>query len=134
MLVPLIPQLQLLMSCYPQLHLSRRAVILSHDSVHLTITVSLEASKHVTATQHPPQHPRSIWRYDHADFELANELLSQVNEDSILIGDDINTSTSWARWEKQFLEIMKQCVPQCPAQERESTMVNRIHCPTHAKV
>ena len=47
------------------------------------------------ATQRPPQHPRLIWQYDHADFNLANELLSQVDMDSILMEDDINTS--WAK-------------------------------------
>ena len=56
------------------------------------------------ATQRPPQHPRLIWQYDHADFNLANELLSQVDTDSILMEDDINTS--WAKWEAHYLEIM----------------------------
>jgi hypothetical protein len=32
--------------------------------------------------------------------------------------DDV--TTSWARWEKRFLEIMKQCIPQSilPIRER----------------
>ena len=70
------------------------------------------------AAKRPPQYPRSIWRYDHADFELANELLSQVHMDSILIEDD--TTTSWARWEKMFLEIMKQCIPQSVLPKRKN--------------
>ena len=96
-----------LMLCCLQHHLLQTVVISSHHWVHLTIMESMQVSER--AAQRPSQHPRSIWRYDHTDFERANELLSQVHVDSFLREDDI--TTSWARWEKQFLEIMKQCIP-----------------------
>ena len=32
----------------------------------------------------PPQHPRKIWQYNHADFDLANDLLSQIDTSSMV--------------------------------------------------
>ena len=59
-------------------------------------------------------HPRSskpcrmIWRYAHADFPLAQQLLFEVDWDRI-ITDDVDSS--WLNWQSKFLEIMEICIP-----------------------
>ena len=60
--------------------------------------------------QYLPQHPRKIWRYDHADFDLANDLLSQIDVSSIIVEGDINVS--WANWERSFIDIMERYITQ----------------------
>ena len=60
--------------------------------------------------QHSPQHQRKVWRYSHADFDLANDLLSHIDSSCIIIEDYINAS--WANWEKSFMGIMERCIPQ----------------------
>ena len=52
--------------------------------------------------------PRTIWRYNHADFELANKLLSAFKWDEILCG---NIDQIWTKWENQFMAVMEQCIP-----------------------
>ena len=52
--------------------------------------------------------PRTIWRYDHADFQTANELLETVDWESLIV-DDIDVA--WQNWETKFMSIMDQCVP-----------------------
>ncbi len=60
-------------------------------------------------------HPRSskpccrmIWRYAHADFPLAQQLLFEVDWDRI-IADDVDSSC--LNWQSKFLEIMEICIP-----------------------
>ena len=49
-----------------------------------------------------------IWRYAHADFPLAQQLLFEVDWDRI-ITDDVDSS--WLNWQSKFLEIMEICIP-----------------------
>ena len=56
----------------------------------------------------PKTQPRTIWRYDHADFQTANELLENVDWESLIV-DDIDVA--WQNWETKFMSIMDQCVP-----------------------
>ena len=53
--------------------------------------------------------PRKIWRYKHANFELANDLLSQVESSEVIVDDDVNEC--WKKWNIEFLKIMEQCIP-----------------------
>ena len=53
--------------------------------------------------------PITIWRYDHADFQIANELLETVDWESLIV-DDIDVA--WQNWEIKFMSIMDQCVPE----------------------
>ena len=46
-------------------------------------------------------------RYDHADFQTANELLETVDWESLIV-DDIDVA--WQNWETKFMSIMNQCV------------------------
>ena len=53
----------------------------------------------------------SLGRYKHADFELANNLLSQVKPSTVAINDSHNINESWEKWNSEFLRIMEQCIP-----------------------
>ena len=55
------------------------------------------------------QPSRKIWRYNHANFSLANELLSNLNPSHILVDGD--PSTSWNNWCNAFLDVMHKCIP-----------------------
>ena len=56
----------------------------------------------------PKTQPRTIWRYNHADFQIANELFETVDWESLIV-DDIDVD--WQNWEIKFMSIMDQCVP-----------------------
>ena len=48
--------------------------------------------------------PHKIWRYSHADFSRARQLISDSNWESLL-SDDIDES--WYQWQHHFLSIME---------------------------
>ena len=49
-----------------------------------------------------------VWRYKYADFERAQEMLSQIDNNSVVEGD---VNASWKSWERMFLNIMEICIP-----------------------
>ena len=51
---------------------------------------------------------RQIWRYAHANFDLASILLSNLDLDSILDLNDVNLS--WNRWKDCFMDVMNRCI------------------------
>ena len=51
---------------------------------------------------------RLIWRYSHADWDKACDLIESFDWDSILT-DDIDASLK--QWHKQFMDIMAQSIP-----------------------
>ena len=51
---------------------------------------------------------RLIWRYSHADWEKACDLIDSFECDSILT-DDIDASLK--QWHEQFMDIMAQSIP-----------------------
>lgn len=62
--------------------------------------------QHVASTSIPR---RRVWRYKHADFGRANELLCDMDLDDILNPYDIQKS--WKRFKSAFLDVMEQCIP-----------------------
>ena len=84
------------------------------NSDHLGLSLSVK--KDCTSTTPPPC--RRVWRYKHADFERANELLCDLDLDSIL--DPTNIQTSWRRFKSAFLEIMEHCVPRFLVPDRKN--------------
>ena len=62
-----------------------------------------------TATEGPTHRRRKIWRYAHANWDRACEIIADCNWDSLL-SDDLNTS--WLKWQQEFMSIMDQCIPQ----------------------
>ena len=67
-----------------------------------------ELSLNWKLTKLSTSHSRTIKRYDHADFETANELLEMVDWKSLMV-DDIDVA--WENWKTRFLSIMDQCIP-----------------------
>ena len=74
------------------------------NSDHYGIVTSVKWNSVAT----PSHRRRTIWRYAHADWGKARELISLRNWD-LLLTDDVNTS--WSNWHKEFVSIMDQCVP-----------------------
>ena len=61
-------------------------------------------------TGHPsPLVPRRIWRYKYADYELANDMLLELDPSDIIVDEDVNAS--WNNWNNEFLKIMELCIP-----------------------
>ena len=54
-------------------------------------------------------HKRKIWRYAHADFIKACNLIENTNWDSVITG---NVNEALANWENTYMQIMEECIPQ----------------------
>ena len=61
---------------------------------------------------------RRVWRYKHADFDRANELLCDVDLDNIL--NPYHIQMSWKRFKSTFLDVMEQCIPRSVLPARNS--------------
>ena len=64
------------------------------------------STKNANREINQPNAHRVVWKYAQANFDRANELLSNNNVDE---GDD--TELAWSKWEKYFLDVMRQCIP-----------------------
>ena len=85
------------------------------NSDHLGLRVVLHG--HPTV-QHIHQKKRSIWRYAHADFDTACNLLDELDLDTII--DDSSIENSWSRWKDAFLAIMERCIPKAQVPNRKN--------------
>ena len=56
----------------------------------------------------PSQHKWTVWRYMHANFEKASEMISGTDWDALAF-DDIDQYCSL--WQNTFLSIMNECIP-----------------------
>ena len=75
------------------------------NSDHLGLCVTMRC-------QHMSYYPtcrRQVWRYKHANFERANELLCDIEIEDII--DPYNIQDSWSCFKTTFLDIMEQCIP-----------------------
>ena len=52
---------------------------------------------------------RQVWRYKHANFERASELLCDIEIEDVI--DPFNIQDSWSCFNTTFLDIMEQCIP-----------------------
>ena len=68
--------------------------------------------------KHPHSKLRTIWRYNWANFEMARNLLSNVNWDSIV--DQIDVNNSLRNWENCFMEVMERCIPKGTLPQRKT--------------
>ena len=75
------------------------------NSDHLGLMVTLK-HQHMASISIPR---RRVWRYKHADFDRANELLCDIGLDNIMNPYDIQMS--WKRFKSTFLDVMEQCIP-----------------------
>ena len=73
-----------------------------HNCIHLSVTHRCHTSKPSKKSQ------RTIWRYQQADFNRANDLLDEIDWEELLNGD---VDQMWSAWEDKFMSIMQQCIP-----------------------
>lgn len=66
----------------------------------------------------PKRRQRKVWRYSHANFERASELLVNTDWDSLFDSGDVNVC--WANWKSRFLEVMMECIPQSTLRSRQN--------------
>ena len=85
------------------------------NSDHLGLLVSITAG---SVRSQPKRKRRKIWRYSHADFDRACELIEATDWDSLISSNDIDTC--WANWSKRFLQIMEDCIPQSVVRSRRN--------------
>ena len=83
------------------------------NSDHLGLSVSISAGNPGSL---PKRKSRSIWRYSHANFDRACELLDSTDWDSIFATNDV--SSCWANWHSHFLKIMEECIPKVVLRSR----------------
>lgn len=106
--------IDVMLSSTPTLTTSCEVVPPLGSSDHNGILANIKAR----TAQRPPQQPRQIWRYQHGNFELANELLSQVNTSDIFSENDINITLR--NFQTHFMELMERCIPRCALPRRKN--------------
>ena len=74
------------------------------DHLGLSLTVAADCSKVL-----PKRNPRKIWRYAHANFDQACQLLDATNWNEVFTSEDVNVC--WDNWYRKFLKIMEECIP-----------------------
>ena len=52
---------------------------------------------------------QQVWRYKHADFAEANDILCNIDPDDLLDPTDIQTS--WTHFKTTFLDVMEERIP-----------------------
>ena len=71
-----------------------------------------------SSSQQVRSQPRTIWRYDHADFGKACELINSTDWDALIVDNDV--SLSLQNWEQCFLQIMDVCIPKGTLPKRQN--------------
>ena len=68
---------------------------------------------------------RTIWRYAHADFNKACDLILETDWKAIICERDIEKS--WSQWQEAFLSIMEKCIPKkvLPPKRRNLPWLNK---------
>ena len=61
---------------------------------------------------------QTVWKYSHADFEKANELLADIDWEKLLDTTDVNQALR--NWEGTYMTIMESCIPKCTLPKRKS--------------
>ena len=68
--------------------------------------------------------PRRVWRYKYADFDLANDMLLELDPSVIIVDEDVNES--YRNWKDEFMKVMELCIPHlgervCPGYLNQSS-------------
>ena len=61
---------------------------------------------------------RVVWRYSHANWERACNLIEATDWSALLDPTDINLS--WTNWSEAFLNIMERCIPKATLPRRKN--------------
>lgn len=84
------------------------------NSDHLGLSLLM---KHCNAPS--VSHPRrTVWRYNLADFDRANELLCDLEINELL--DPASIQRSWENLKAAFLDVMEQCIPKSVLPQKRS--------------
>ena len=85
------------------------------NSDHNGVDLTLKWSRH----QRPVKaRKRTIWRYAHADFDKANNLLGMTDWTFLL--NQPNIDTAWDMWKQKFMSIMEECIPKATIKQRRN--------------
>jgi hypothetical protein len=76
------------------------------NSDHCCVNLSVTHRCGTTTTSNKSQ--KTIWRYQHTDFDRAIDLLDDINWEEVLQGD---ADQMWTAWEEKFMSVMHQCIP-----------------------
>ena len=85
------------------------------NSDHLGLSLAVSAVK---TKCNPKRSGRKVWRYAHADYELAQEMLDAIDWNSLLQSSNVNTC--WSIWHAKFLQVMEACLPQSVLKARRN--------------
>ena len=91
------------------------------NSDHLGLTVNLSFK-----STHKSTKVRVVWKYSHANWDRACELIEATDWSSLLDPEDINKS--WSQWKSTFLKIMEMCFPKTmlPRRKNKPWLTKRI--------
>ena len=87
---------------FKQCHVAPPLGTSDHNCIHLSVTHRCHTSKPSKKSQ------RTIWRYQQAEFNRANDLLDEIDWEELLNGD---VDQMWSAWEDKFMSVMQQCIP-----------------------
>ena len=87
----------------------------STNSDHLGVSSSIKNCKSVNNTV---RKARKIWRYTYANFDMADEMISAIDWDSVFSSKDVDAC--WANWHSIFLNVMDNCIPHSVLKPRKN--------------
>ena len=71
--------------------------------------------------------PRPIWRYAHADFNRACDMIDNTDWDTLISSNDI---VSLLNWEQQFMHIINESIPKGTLPKRQNLPYMVVKKPT----
>ena len=66
----------------------------------------------------PIKGAKKIWRYDYADFNLALDMIAEIDWDSVFLNADVDEC--WSTWRSIFMHIMDSYIPSSTLKPRKN--------------
>ena len=109
---------------WPWQHLPHKSSTVLSSPHWLTEIIKLEIECKDTSSRTYSRR-RTIWRYAHADFNKACDLILETDWKAIICERDIEKS--WSQWQEAFLSIMEKCIPKkvLPPKRRNLPWLNK---------
>ena len=79
------------------------------DHIGISLQVKSNIQTHIRVNK------RVIWRYAHADFDRACELIDMLD-----MVDSNSVEKSWSNWKRTFMSIVEDCVPKAQLPNRRN--------------
>ena len=86
------------------------------NSDHLGLIVHMKDSYQKTTFNHSTR--RKVWQYKHADFNRTNNLLMDLDLDSIIDPSDMKSSC--LSWKQELLRVVDECIPSSTLPDRKN--------------